>query len=176
MQTTGQPPSYDTNDLPKMEIPPLPPSVTLQRVYTDLIRYLFQNTRVFFEDSTPNGAIIWERLKSRIIVVLCIPNGWDVYQKDFLRRSAVNAGIVEELNARSLIEFITEGEASVHYALKFTQSDVWLKEGSMFAVTDAGGSTIDRILYECKEVKPRTVLEEVTGSECVQVRGTSTGF
>jgi hypothetical protein len=87
----------------------------------------------------------------------------------FLREVAVKAHLVKEAEAESLVEFVTEGEASVHYALKYTNGDLWLNEDSMFVVTDAGGSTIDSTLYECKENKPRIVLEEVCGSECIQV-------
>ena len=38
----------------------------------------------------------------------------------------------------------------------------------MFAVVDAGGSTVDSALYECKETTPKLILEEVCASECVQ--------
>ena len=38
----------------------------------------------------------------------------------------------------------------------------------MFAVVDAGGSTVDSTLYECKETTPKLILEEVRASECVQ--------
>ena len=38
----------------------------------------------------------------------------------------------------------------------------------MFAVVDAGGSTVDSTLYECKETTPKLILEEVCASECVQ--------
>ena len=38
----------------------------------------------------------------------------------------------------------------------------------MFAVDDAGGSTVDSTLYECKETTPKIILEEVCASECVQ--------
>ncbi len=38
----------------------------------------------------------------------------------------------------------------------------------MFAVVDAGGSTVDSTLYECKETTPKLTLEEVCASECVQ--------
>lgn len=169
MKTVGQALLYYPEDLPQMEIPPLPELVTLQQVYADLIRYLFQNTRTFFESSNPNGSRIWRRLERHIVIVLCTPNAWDVSQQDFLRRSAVAAGIVRESDSHSLVEFVTEGEASVHYALKYTKSNIWLKKGSMFVVADAGGSTIDSTFYECKELKPRTVLQEVSGSECIQV-------
>ena len=38
----------------------------------------------------------------------------------------------------------------------------------MFAVVDAGGSTVDSTLYECKKITPKLILEEVCASECVQ--------
>ena len=38
----------------------------------------------------------------------------------------------------------------------------------MFAVVDAGGSTVDSTLYKCKETTPKVTLEEVCASECVQ--------
>ena len=41
----------------------------------------------------------------------------------------------------------------------------------MFAVVDAGGSTVDSTLYECKETTPELVLEEVCASQCVQAGG-----
>jgi hypothetical protein len=169
MKVTDQPPAYGTDDLRRMEIPALPHNVTLTQVYTDLMRYLFQGARTFFQDATPGGARIWERLEDRIVIVLCTPNAWDISQQNFLRCAAVKAGLVKESEAESLVKFVTEGEASVHYALKYTNGDIWLQNGSMFAVIDAGGSTIDSTLYECKSTKPRLVLEEVCGSECIQV-------
>ena len=38
----------------------------------------------------------------------------------------------------------------------------------MFAVVDAGGSTVDSTLYKCKKVTPKLILKEVCASECVQ--------
>ena len=56
----------------------------------------------------------------------------------------------------------------MHYALDYTQSAQWLRRGVVFAVVDAGGSTVDSTLYECKEITPKLILEEVCASECVQ--------
>ena len=41
----------------------------------------------------------------------------------------------------------------------------------MFVVVDAGGSTVDSTLYECKKITPRLILEEVCASECVRTGG-----
>jgi hypothetical protein len=66
------------------------------------------------------------------------------------------------------LDFVTEGEASVHYALRHSRNPNWLKSGMMFALTDAGGSTVDSTMYICKQVTPNILLEEVCASECVQ--------
>ena len=56
----------------------------------------------------------------------------------------------------------------MHYALEYTQSAQWLRKGIVFTVVDAGGSTVDSTLYECKETSPKLILEEARASECVQ--------
>jgi hypothetical protein len=107
-------------------------------------------------------------LEDRIVVILTTPNGWDVTQQGFLREVAVEAGLVTQANAEGRLEFVTEGEAAVHYILEY-QGHRWLEPGSRFIVVDAGGSTVDSTLYECKAVKPRVILHEMCASECIQV-------
>ncbi|KAG8753752.1 hypothetical protein FRC14_005759 [Serendipita sp. 396] len=174
MNFSDEPPAYDndTSASPAMEIPPLPSNVTLAEVYTDFMRYVFGGFRTFFQKTTPNGLAIWDRLSSNIVVVLTTPNGWDTRQQEFLKEAAQEAGIVQsEEDADLRIEFVTEGEASVHYVLGKINHKTWLKKGSMFAVTDAGGSTVDSTLYVCKALEPKLELEEVCASECVQAGG-----
>jgi hypothetical protein len=170
MKESDLPPAYnsDSNTPPDFEIPPLPSSVDVGKVYSDFISYLYNHTRDFFIDSTPNGENIWNRLQSEIIIIFCHPNGWDISQQSFLTKCAVKAGIIPEDRVDARVEFVTEGEASVHYAVAYTPSVRWLEPGRIFLVVDAGGSTIDSNLYECKSLDP-LVLEEVHRSECIQV-------
>jgi hypothetical protein len=170
MRVSDQPPAYDApNDRPPpIEIPELPSGVTLQQAYTDFLRYVCTTARAYFIRSTPNGANIWDRLQDGRVVVLSTPNGWEVAQHAFLRIAAIKAGLVAEIDSDERIQFITEGEASVHFALAHTNGVDWIDEGTMFTVVDAGGSTVDSTLYKCQATKP-LVLEEVCASECVQV-------
>ncbi|PVF93781.1 hypothetical protein CPB86DRAFT_818517 [Serendipita vermifera] len=172
MRISDLPPKYNAEpgSETEIEIPPLPNGVSLSRVYADLISYVYDYTRVFFISTTPNGANIWQRLARKMIFVFCTPNGWDAIQQGFLRSAAVQAALVMEQDADGRIDFITEGEASVHYALQHSKSNQWLRPGFIFAVTDAGGSTVDSTLYECKSAEPLR-LEEVCASECVQAGG-----
>ncbi|KAG8830436.1 hypothetical protein FRC18_008097 [Serendipita sp. 400] len=174
MKISDEPPTYDsdTNTSPAMEIPLLPSNVTLTQVYSDFMRYVFLGFRTFFQETTPNGVAIWGRLSSSIVIVLTIPNGWDTRQQGFLKKAALRAGMVQsEEDAELRLEFVTEGEASVHYVLGKVSHRTWLKKGTMFAVTDAGGSTVDSTLYVCKALEPKLELEEVCASECVQAGG-----
>lgn len=169
MKESDMPPAYDStsNRPPSFEIPPLPTGVGLQDVYSEFIKYLFEHTRNFFIDSTPNGNHIWERLQSKIVLIFCHPNGWDISQQAFLTQSAITAGVVSSKDADGRLEFVTEGEASVHFAVEQTPSTSWLEPNRMFVVVDAGGSTIDSNLYVCKSANPLK-LEEVHRSECIQ--------
>jgi hypothetical protein len=170
MKVSDLPPAYGSpeNAPVEFEIPMLPSGTTLAKVYTDFIRYLHTNARRFFVESTPNGQSIWDRLEHGIVYIFCTPNGWDISQQVFLRDAAMIAGLFGAGDVDERVEFITEGEASVHYALAHTRSTRWLKEHGIFVVIDAGGSTIDSTLYECKGLQPLQ-LEEVCASECVQV-------
>ncbi|KAG8814269.1 hypothetical protein FRC17_001232 [Serendipita sp. 399] len=157
--------SDDDNISAIIEIPSLPPNITLLRVFSDFMRYLFDGFRSFFEENTPNGLDTWNRLFSSIVIVLTIPNGWDTRQQGFLKQAAQLAEIAQsEDDAELRIEFVSEGEASVHYVLERINHRPWLREGIMFAVMDAGGSTVDSTVYICKELTPVLVLEEAGGA------------
>jgi hypothetical protein len=165
------PPAYETIDgrPPVFEIPPLPTGVSLQKVYVDFLTYVWRVIGDYFVERTPNGREIWDRYLNKTVIVLSVPNGWDIVQHTFLRTAAIIAKLVSESDADERLEFITEAEASAHYALVHTKASEWLTKGTMFAMIDLGGSTVDSTLYECKSTDP-LILEEVCESQCIQVQ------
>lgn len=160
------PAAMATPNSQRFEIPPLPIGVTIERVYADFMRYLLKNTQQFFEATVHNGKEIWGRVRDTIVIVLATPNGWELREQSTLRKAAIKASLVTEGNADQLLQFVTEAEASVHYALA-NQSDEWLKEDTKFAVVDCGGSTIDTTIYQCTSIDPLR-LNEACPSECIQ--------
>ena len=82
---------------PTIEIPPLPPMVSLKKIYADLLGYLFNHgtpalttpililtlakAREFFKNHTVDGARIWTRLGHQVTICLATPNGWDISQQ-----------------------------------------------------------------------------------------------
>lgn len=149
-------------------LPQLPPHIQLGTIYSNLLQYLFEHARKYYNEK-PGAKPVWERLKDRISFVFTVPNGWDIPEQHFLRKAAINAGLVTETDAEQLLDYITEGEASVHFSLANSMCEDWLRKDMLFAVVDAGGSTVDLTLYKCNEIEPRLVLSEESASLCIQV-------
>lgn len=97
---------------------PLPFDVTLEKIYSDFMRYLLEQTRVFFQQRIVDGANTWKQHEATMQFVVAHPNGWGFIEQSFLRRAAISAGLVpSDLSSRDRIQFVTEGEASVHFVL-----------------------------------------------------------
>lgn len=111
------------------------------------------------------------RLQTTFQICLAIPNGWGLREQNVLREAVVRAGILVPTEASARLHFVSESEASVHFAVQCKQSTVWLHRGTVFAVCDVGGSTADTTVYRCTQQTPELKFEEVTASECVQAGG-----
>lgn len=90
----------------------------VEQVYADLLGYVISHTREFFMARTSNGRTIWNDLINSSSIILTHPNAWGLKEQIVLRRAAMRADLV--LNCDSdRIEFVSEGEASVHYCLHY---------------------------------------------------------
>jgi hypothetical protein len=102
---------------------PLPPRVSVERIYTDILDYLFHHTQKFFEEKEfelEGGGQIWRKLalQNSIDFVIAHPSGWGLEEQSMLRRAAVKAALVPSLQmAADRIQFVGEAEASVHYVM-----------------------------------------------------------
>ncbi|EJD39203.1 hypothetical protein AURDEDRAFT_91639 [Auricularia subglabra TFB-10046 SS5] len=155
----------DENDI---AVPPLPPKVALDQVYADFLRFTFDHAADCFRRSTLDGAVLWDRLKASTELVFAIPNGWSGTQQNFIRDAVIAAGVLPANFAPERLSFVSEAEASVHFALEHMNVGHLLRLGAHFIVLDAGGSTVDTTIYRCEAVAPKLRLVEVTSSECVQ--------
>lgn len=90
-----------------------------------------------------------------------------------IRRAFKMANILSDPSRKDAdrLQFVSEGEAAVHFALELPESRDWLRQDVVFGVLDAGGSTVDSTLYRCVTTSPGLVLEELTASECIQAGG-----
>jgi hypothetical protein len=85
----------------------------------DFFRYLFKCTEAYIVSTHANGRDLWNSVCEDIDFVLSHPNGWEGFQQTQMRRAAVVAGLVPGTSAgHGRINFITEGEASLHFAIR----------------------------------------------------------
>ena len=102
---------------------PFPPQVTIERIYADLLRYLFDRTKRYFEEKEfefEGAKQIWNRLESgnAIDFVLCHPTGWGISEQMMLRNAVVDAKLAPSMQiAEEHVQFLGEAEASVHFVM-----------------------------------------------------------
>ena len=143
--------------------PSLPTGVSIQQVYRDFIRFLYEAARDCLLLTACDGNGVWDRLKDAIVLVFAIPNAWE-FEVQTIIRDAVGASNIGQPDIR----FVTEAEAAVHYALQSNGDGEWLQVGTTFLVVDAGGSTVDSTIYTCTATAPRLTLKEACMPICQQ--------
>ncbi|KAJ8595460.1 hypothetical protein M405DRAFT_929541 [Rhizopogon salebrosus TDB-379] len=160
------------------DIPPLPQNKSAVQVLADFMRYLFQCSRTYIQESHLN---LWRSVENSIEFVLTHPNGWEGPQQQQIRRAVELAGLISSRDEQSHVHLLTEGEASLHFCVTnviaadascstLTVSDLPMKKAKDqpanqgVVIVDAGGGTIDLSAYSMK-LSP-TSFEEIAPAEC----------
>ena len=100
-------------------LPPLPPNKQAVDILADFFRYMYACARTYIEESHANGTDLWTSVENEIQFILSHPNGWEGIQQTQIREAGVRAGLIPDTTAgRSRVTFVTEGEASLHFAIK----------------------------------------------------------
>lgn len=100
------------------DIPPLPRNKSAVEVLADFMAYLYRCARTYIQDTHANGQELWSSIESHIDFVLTHPNGWEGAQQSMIRRAAVLAELVSDMDSgQSRIQLVTEGEASLHFCI-----------------------------------------------------------
>lgn len=103
-----------------------------------------------------------------MLIILTHPNGWATREQHFLKQALQNVG---PLYKNCQITFVTEGEASVHFCMFYSNMRSSLQPGDDLTVCDAGGSTIDTTTYHIERVTPSLEIKERKASACIQMGG-----
>lgn len=110
------------------DLRPLPPGKTVVDVIADFLAYLLRCAKSYIVETHPNGESLWTSVGDRIDIVLSHPNGWEGMQQSQMRRAAVMGGLVPDTPAgHARINFVTEGEASLHYCIDSGLADQFIK-------------------------------------------------
>lgn len=100
-------------------VPSLPPNKSVVDVFADYLRYLLDCAASYIKDSHSNGRNLWISSRDDIHFVISHPNGWEGKEQSQMRKAAVKARLVpDDPSGHSRISFVTEGEASLHFAIE----------------------------------------------------------
>ncbi|KAI0668096.1 hypothetical protein C8Q78DRAFT_1081498 [Trametes maxima] len=147
----------------------LPEGKNILDIFSDFIDYLFRCTRDFICTAHPNGTTLWESIEDDIEFVLAHPNGWEGQQQSQMRRAAIRAGLVPDTcDGRARIQFVTEGEAGLHYCIANGLVVGPIQEDAGVMVIDAGGGTVDVSSYSPESSAPQsTGWKEIVPAACI---------
>ncbi|KAJ3512364.1 hypothetical protein NLJ89_g3559 [Agrocybe chaxingu] len=144
----------------------LPPCKTITQVFADFLKYLFECASEYIKDTHANGPDLWASVKGKVDFVLSHPNGWEGREQAIMRNAAILAGLVPDTPAgRGRVSFLTEGEASLHFAIENGLLEGVAEKGQGFLIVDAGGGTIDTSVYR-REPGGSKSFEEIAASQC----------
>lgn len=91
---------------------------TIVEVFADFLAYLFECASTYIQETHPNGAALWKSVEGKIDFVLSHPNGWEGSQQSQMREAAILARLIPgTLEGNARLSFVTEGEASLHFAI-----------------------------------------------------------
>ncbi|KII95456.1 hypothetical protein PLICRDRAFT_170106 [Plicaturopsis crispa FD-325 SS-3] len=167
-QQRAQDDADDWTDLDSSDevIPPLPPNKTAVGVLADFMRYLFDCTKTYIEETHAGGPALWASVADHIDFILSHPNGWEGVQQSQIRRAAVLAGMVPNTQSgHSRVQFVTEGEASLHFCISNDLASDVIQSGKGVIIVDAGGGTVDLSAYSMDSTKK--AFEEIAPTDCL---------
>ncbi|KAI8597442.1 hypothetical protein EDD21DRAFT_216855 [Dissophora ornata] len=99
---------------------------------------------------------------------LTVPAMWSDKSKDVMRKAAINAKMITETDHPDRLMLVSEPEAAALYCERACkQYD--LGHGDRFMICDAGGGTVDLIVYDIKMSSQGRSLSEITkghGASC----------
>ncbi|KAF9969247.1 hypothetical protein BGZ73_008503 [Actinomortierella ambigua] len=103
---------------------------------------------------------------------LTVPAMWSDSAKNTMRKAAIGAGLIQPNDPPNRLILISEPEAAAMYCERMVDRFA-LKDGDRFMICDAGGGTVDLIVFEVSEPPGQTRhLREVTrghGASCGSV-------
>ena len=149
------------------KIAPLPLNKTVVEVLADFLAYLFECASSFIQETHTNGARLWASVKDDIHFVLSHPNGWEGQQQVEMRKASVLAKLIPDTTAgHARLSFVTEGEASLHFAVHNGLPTGVMDDGEGVVIVDAGGGTIDISSYSKSVGEAKHRFEEVAAPQC----------
>ncbi|KAI9231271.1 MAG: hypothetical protein BYD32DRAFT_431215 [Podila humilis] len=106
--------------------------------------------------------------RERFRYCLTVPAMWSDKAKGVMRRAAIQAGMIKKNDKEDRLMLVSEPEAAALYCERRC-NEYDLTHGDRFLICDAGGGTVDLIVYDIAESAEGRNLSEVTkghGATC----------
>lgn len=106
--------------------------------------------------------------KKRLRYCLTVPAGWTDGAKIIMRQAAIDAGIIDKNDHPDRLMLISEPEAAALYCQRHCE-EFDLNHGEQFLICDAGGGTVDLVVFEIEGTGRERILKEITtarGENC----------
>ncbi|KAG0365658.1 Heat shock 70 kDa protein 12A [Gamsiella multidivaricata] len=146
--------------------PPLPNGLTVVDAISDYLRVF--HAHVLQSALRGFGSAFEQR---HIQYCLSVPAMWTDHAKSMMRQAALQAGMITPLDPPHRLLLISEPEAAALYCEK--KCDQYqIGHGQRFMICDAGGGTVDLIVFEVNAGPQGRTLREVTrgsGHSCGSV-------
>ena len=98
---------------------PTNPPKSVVDAFADMFTYLFDSAKDYIVNSVDGiGSSLWSSFGNNITFIISHPNRWGGVQQTQLRNAVLLAGLIPDTpEGRRRVLFVTEGEASLHFAL-----------------------------------------------------------
>ncbi|KDR70712.1 hypothetical protein GALMADRAFT_103100 [Galerina marginata CBS 339.88] len=149
------------------QIPPLPLNKTVIDIFADFLRYLLACAKSYIQTTHPNGSDLWNSVMGDIEFILSHPNGWEGAEQSQMRKAAVLARLIpDNTSGHTRLSFVTEGEASLHFAIRHGLPEGAIRNGEGVMIVDAGGGTIDVSSYAKQARTTEDTFPEIAVPQC----------
>ncbi|KAG1053115.1 hypothetical protein G6F46_003398 [Rhizopus delemar] len=145
------------------DLPPLPNGLTIVEAISDYLRAFYDHVMIELKKGFAKNYS-----QHQFRYCLTVPAMWSDKAKATMREAAIMAGLIQEDDHRDRLMLISEPEAAALYCEKKCEQ-FNLKHNDRFMICDAGGGTVDLIVFEIDERSGRNL------RECTKGHGQSCG-
>ncbi|KAG0241529.1 hypothetical protein BGW41_005838 [Actinomortierella wolfii] len=145
-------------------LPALPRTITPQQAISEYLRALHGHA-INEIMKNAGGALISPH---QIQYCLTVPAMWTDAAKGIMRQTAIDAGLITAQDPPHRLLLVSEPEAAAMYCERKCEQ-FNLRHGDRFMICDAGGGTVDLIVFEVDYSSGTRILKEVTrgsGASC----------
>ncbi|KAI1316924.1 hypothetical protein EDD11_009325 [Mortierella claussenii] len=146
-------------------LPPLPRSINPQNAISDYLRAIHSHAIGEIFKNTAGGMVFDQ---SHIQYCLTVPAMWTDAAKGVMRQTAIQAGLIQPNDPPHRLLLVSEPEAAAMYCERKCEQ-FNLRHGDRFMICDAGGGTVDLIVFQVDYSSGTRHLIEVTrgsGASC----------